>query len=167
MSAHRDRGAAYNGKMTAGAMTDIAILVVEDNPDHRELTVRALAEHCDPARIATACDGVEALDFLFGRAAHSARDTRNQPRLVILDMQLTRLHGLGVLKAMRADPLTQAVPVVMLSASTGKPQLDLCYEAGANSVVRKSHDYEELRRKMRQVYDFWLTVNEANRNSRA
>jgi CheY-like chemotaxis protein len=147
-------------------MTDIAILVVEDNPDHRELTVLALRECCDPARIATASDGVEALDFLFGRGVHDGRDTRKQPRLVILDMKMTRLHGLDVLKAMRADPLTQSVPVVMLSSSTEKPELDNCYEAGANSVVRKSLDYEELRRKMRQVYDFWVTVNEANRNSR-
>ena len=147
-------------------MTDISILVVEDNPDHRELTVLALREYCDPARIATAADGVDALDFLFGRGLHDGRDTRKQPRLVILDMKLTRLHGLDVLKAMRADPLTQSVPVVMLSSSTEKRELDNCYEAGANSVVRKSLDYEELRRKMRQVYDFWVTVNEANRNSR-
>ncbi len=147
-------------------MTDIAILVVEDNPDHRELTLLALRECCDPARIATAADGVDALDFLFGRGPHEGRDTRRQPRLVILDMKLTRLHGLDVLKAMRADPLTQAVPVVMLSSSTEKTELDSCYEAGANSVVRKSLNYDEMRRKMRQVYDFWVTVNEANRNSR-
>jgi CheY-like chemotaxis protein len=147
-------------------MTDISILVVEDNPDHRELTVLALREYCDPARIATASDGVEALDFLFGRGIHDGRDTRKQPRLVILDMKLTRVHGLDVLRAMRANPLTQSVPVVMLSSSTERPELDSCYEAGANSVVRKSLDYEELRRKMRQVYDFWVTVNEANRNSR-
>lgn len=147
-------------------MADIAILVVEDNPDHRELTVLALREYCDPARIATASDGAEALDYLFGRGAHDGRDTRKQPRLVILDMKLTRLHGLDVLKAMRANQSTQSVPVVMLSSSTEKHELDSCYEAGANSVVRKSLDYEELRRKMRQVHDFWVTVNEANRNSR-
>jgi CheY-like chemotaxis protein len=147
-------------------MSDISILVVEDNPDHRELTVLALRESCDPSRIATAEDGVQALDYLFGRGIHEGRDTRKQPRLVILDMKLTRVHGLDVLKAMRANPLTQSLPVVMLSSSTEKHELDSCYEAGANSVVRKSLDYEELHRKMKQVYDFWVTVNEANRNSR-
>jgi CheY-like chemotaxis protein len=145
---------------------DIAILVVEDNADHRELTLQALYEVCDPARIASAEDGVQALDYLFGRGAHAGRDPRQQPRLVILDMKLTRLHGLDVIKAMRADPLTQGVPVVMLSASSDKAELDSCYAAGANSVVRKTVDYDELRRKMKQVYEFWLTVNEANRNSR-
>lgn len=146
--------------------TDIAILVVEDNPDHRELTVIALRDCCDPARIGTAADGVEALDYLLGRGSHEGRDTRKQPRLVILDINLIRLHGLDVLKAMRSNAATQSVPVVMLSSSTEKRELDSCYEAGANSVVRKSVDYEELRRKMKQVYDFWMTVNEANRNSR-
>ena len=145
---------------------DLAILLVEDNPDHRELTLAALHEVCDPARIQCAPDGVEALDFLFGRGAHAGRDVRKQPRLVILDMMLTRLHGVEVLKAMREDPLTQSIPVVMLSGSSEKTELDRCYEAGANSVVRKSVDHDELRRKMKQVYDFWITVNEANRNSR-
>jgi CheY-like chemotaxis protein len=83
-----------------------------------------------------------------------------------LDMRLPKLDGVGVLKAMREDPLTQSVPVVMLSGSSEKAELDRCYEAGANSVVRKALDYDELRRKMRQVYEFWITVNEANRNSR-
>lgn len=148
------------------ATADIAILVVEDNPDHRELTMLALRECCDAARLQAVADGTEALDFLFGRGSFDGRDPRKQPRLVILDMKLTRVHGLEVLKAMRGDPLTQSVPVVMLSSSTERSELDSCYEAGANSVVRKSLDYEELRRKMRQVYEFWVTVNEANRASR-
>jgi CheY-like chemotaxis protein len=146
--------------------SEVAILVVEDNPDHRELTVRALAECCDADRILAVEDGTEALEYLFGEGAHAGRDARRQPRLVILDVRLTRLHGLDVLRAMRADARTQSVPVVMLSSSTEKKELDGCYEAGANSVVRKSVDYDELRRKMKQVHDFWITVNEANRASR-
>ena len=147
-------------------MTDVAVLVVDDNPDHLELTRLALCECCEPARIATAGDGAQALDYLHGRGAHEGRDTRKQPRLVILDVKLARMHGLDVLRAIRASPLTQALPVVMLSSSTERAELDSCYEAGANSVVRKSLDYEELRRKMRRVFEFWVTVNEANRNSR-
>lgn len=145
---------------------DVAILLVEDNPDHRELTLLALRECCDAARLAAVADGAEALDFLFGRGSFAGRDVRRQPRLVLLDMKLTRVHGLDVLKAMRSDPATQSVPVVMLSSSTEKTELDSCYEAGANSVIRKSPDYEELRRKMQRVYDFWVTVNEPNRASR-
>jgi CheY-like chemotaxis protein len=148
------------------AHAEIAILVVEDNPDHRELTLRALAECCDADKILAVEDGAEALEYLFGEGAHAGRDARRQPRLVILDMRLMRLHGLDVLRAMRADARTQSVPVVMLSSSTEKQELDSCYEAGANSVVRKSIDYDELRGKMKRVHDFWITVNEANRASR-
>ncbi len=144
-------------------MNDAAILVVDDNPDHLELTVMALSECCDPQQIVTATDGVEALDYLFGRGAHAGRDTARQPRAVILDMKLVRLHGLDVLKAIRADARTATLPVVMHSSSTEKGDIAACYAAGANSYVRKATDYDELRRKMRQVHDFWLTVNERYR----
>jgi CheY-like chemotaxis protein len=142
-----------------------AILVVDDNPDHLELTVMALSEHCDPQYIATATDGVEALDYLFGRGEHSDRDTRVQPQLVILDMKLVRMHGLEVLKAVRSDPRTSKLPVVMHSSSTEKTDIANCYANGANSYVRKATDYDELRRKMGQVHDFWLNVNERYRDS--
>ena len=147
-------------------MSDVSVLVVEDNPDHRELTRLALCECCDPSRVATAADGADPLDYLLARGVHGGRDIRKQPRLAVIDMDLSQMPGLELLKAIRANPVTQALPVVMVSASTQKADLDSCYEAGANSVVRKSLDYEELRRKMRRVYEFWVTVNEANRNSR-
>lgn len=141
-------------------MNDASILVVDDNPDHLELTVMALSECCDPQDIATASDGVEALDYLLGRGSHAGRDASRLPRMVILDMKLVRLHGLEVLKAIRADAHTATLPVVMHSSSTERGDIANCYAAGANSYVRKATDYDELRRKMRQVHDFWLTVNE-------
>jgi CheY-like chemotaxis protein len=141
-------------------MKNAAILVVDDNPDHLELTVMALTECCDPNTIVTATDGVEALDYLFGTGSYTGRDPTVQPRLVILDMKLVRLHGLDVLKAIRADPRTATIPVVMHSSSTEKGDIAACYANGANSYVRKATDYDELRRKMRQVHDFWMTVNE-------
>jgi CheY-like chemotaxis protein len=141
-------------------MKHAAILVVDDNPDHLELTVMALRECCDAEEIATASDGVEALDYLFGRGAHASRDTAEQPLLVILDMKLVRLHGLEVLKALREDPRTATIPVVMHSSSTEKSDIAACYQHGANSYVRKATDYDELRRKMHQLYEFWMLVNE-------
>jgi two-component system, response regulator len=144
-------------------MQDATILVVDDNPDHLELIVMALHECCDPDEIATASDGVEALDYLLGRGAHATASRPAQPRVVILDMKLVRMHGLDVLKALRADPITAALPVVMHSSSTEKSDIAACYEHGANSYVRKATDYDELRRKMRHVHDFWLQVNEVAR----
>src|SRR4051794_23378115 len=101
-------------------MDDPAILVVDDNPDHLELTLMALGECCDAGRIGTASDGVEALDFLFGRGIWQGRDTSRQPSVVILDMKLVRLHGLDVLKAIRRDQRTATLPVVMHSSSIEK-----------------------------------------------
>ena len=144
-------------------MNHAAILVVDDNPDHLELTLMALGECCDTSTIATATDGVEALDYLFGRGAHASRDTRRQPRLILLDMKLVRMHGLEVLKAVRQDPRTATIPVVMHSSSTEKSDIADCYANGANSYVRKATDFDELRRKLRQVHDFWMTVNERYR----
>lgn len=146
--------------------TDIAILLVEDNAGDRELTLAALRECCEPARLLAVGTGEEALDYLFARKAHAGRDARKQPRLVILDIELPGMSGLTVLRAIRDDPNTLGVPVVMLSGTSEKAELDRCCEAGANSVVRKAADYDELRRKMKQTYEFWITVNEANRNSR-
>ena len=140
-----------------------SILVIDDNPDHLELTLMALGECCDPREIATASDGADALDYLFGRGAHAARDTSEQPRLILLDMKLVRMHGIDVLKTLRSDPRTAAIPVVMHSSSTEKADIAACYASGANSYVRKATDFDELRRKMRQVHDFWLTVNERYR----
>lgn len=145
---------------------DVAVLLVEDDPDFRELVRGMLHECCDPARIVAVGDGADALDFMLARNAYAARDRRKQPRLLILDLQLVRVHGFEVLRAMRDDPLTQGVPVVVLSGTSEKAELDRCYQAGANSVVRKTQDPDELRRKVHQMFAFWITVNEANRNSR-
>lgn len=154
------------GSPTRVTLPDVSILVVEDDPDHRELMVMALSACCDPARIVTVADGEQALDFLFGRALHAGRDVRKQPRLVLLDLKLPSLQGLDVLKAMRADALTRLVPVVVISSCADKAQFELCYQAGANSVVRKTDDFDEMCRKMRRVHDFWVTVNESDRDSR-
>jgi two-component system response regulator len=152
--------------MTAAAGLDPLILVVDDNEDHRELIVAALAERTDRARIVTAPDGDAALDFLFAQGAQAGRDARRQPRLVLLDMKMGGMDGLAVLQAIRADARTAALPVVVLSSGASRDELDRCYAAGANSVVRKSIDFNDLKRKMEKVYEFWITVNEANRHSR-
>ncbi len=140
--------------------------MVDDNPDHLELIVMALHECCDPIDVATARDGVEALDYLLGSGSQGGSPAPPKlPRVVLLDMKLVGMHGLDVLKALRADPLTAALPVVMHSSSTEKRDIAACYEHGANSYVRKATDYDELRHNMRRVHDFWLRVNESARGT--
>ncbi|WP_332814922.1 response regulator [Ramlibacter sp.] len=139
-------------------MKDPTVLVVDDNPDHLELTVMALSECCD--RVGTASDGQDALDFLWARGRHAQRAGRPLPRLVILDMKLVPLPGLEVLRCIRAEPRTARLPVVMHSSSTEKVDIAACYASGANSYIGKATDYDELCRRMRQVYEFWVLVNE-------
>lgn len=142
-------------------MKQPAVLVVDDNTDHLELTVLALSEFCDAGEVLALTDAQEALDFLFAQGRHAGRASRQLPRLVILDMKLLPTSGLQVLRTLRADPRTVRLPVVMHSSSTEKGDIAACYAAGANSYIGKAGDYDELRRRMRQVYEFWVLVNEA------
>lgn len=141
-------------------MNDL-ILVVEDNPDHLELTVLTLEELGLRGQIAVARDGAQALDFLWGQGEHAGRDARRQPSFVLLDMKLPKLSGLDVLRSMRADPLTALVPVIILSSSSEQSDIQACYQSGANSFVRKPVDFAEFTEKLSRLQAFWLGVNES------
>lgn len=141
-------------------MKDQLILVVEDNPDHLELTVLTLREQGVNAEIAVARDGAQALDFLFGQGAHAGRDTQRQPAFVLLDLKLPKLSGLDVLRSVRANPLTSLVPVLMLTSSSEQSDILACYESGANSFIRKPVDFGEFTEKLNTLHSFWLGVNE-------
>lgn len=142
-------------------MPNPLILVVEDNPDHLELAVTTLEDLNPHVTIATARDGVEALDFLFGQGLHAGRDTQHQPAFMLLDIKLPRLSGLEVLRSLRNNSLTRVVPVVMLTSSTERSDMRACYEAGANSFVHKSVDFGRYVEKLDGLQSYWLQVNEA------
>lgn len=146
-------------------MKNKLILVVEDNPDHLELTVLTLGEYRADTEIAVAQDGAGALDFLFGTGAYSGRDTKKQPDLVLLDMRLPKLSGLDVLRSIRANPLTAAVPVVMLTSSSEASDIVASYEGGANGFVRKPVDFGAFSDKLNSLQSYWLDVNEAVRST--
>ena len=143
----------------------IDVLVIDDDPDYCELATLALAA-CGQRSVLCLHDGTDAIDYMHGKGKYSERDPRSQPRLLLLDLKLVKMHGLEVLRQLRALPLTRAVPVVVLSATDDQDALRECYDAGANSVVRKTSDPVELERKMRGIFQFWLNVNEQNRDSR-
>ena len=141
-------------------MSNKLILVVEDNPDHLELTVLTLKEHGVTAEIVVACDGAGALDFLFGRGEYAGRNTKHQPNLVLLDMRLPKLSGLDVLRSIRAEPLTAMVPVVMLTSSSEQSDMAASYQSGAYGFVRKPVDFGVFSEKLNHLQAFWLGVNE-------
>ena len=136
------------------------ILVVEDNPDHLELTVLTLEELGADAEIAVASDGAAALDFLFGQGQHAGRDTRIQPSFILLDMKLPKLSGLDVLRSVRSNPMTALIPVIMLTSSSEHSDMVACYQGGANSFVRKPVDFADFTEKLGRLQAYWLDVNE-------
>ena len=136
------------------------ILLVEDNPDDVELTLRAFKRSHLMNPIAVARDGVEALDFVFARNDHAHRASQPLPTLVILDLKLPRLDGLGVLKAIRADERTRFLPVVILTSSKEEQDLVSGYTLGANSYVRKPVDFAEFIEAAKVLGIYWLMINQ-------
>jgi two-component system response regulator len=137
------------------------ILLVEDNPDDVTLTLRAFKRSHVMNTIAVARDGIEALDFLFARGAYADRAGAPLPTLVILDLKLPKLDGLGVLKALRADKRTRLLPVVILTSSKEEQDLISGYSLGANSYVRKPVDFAEFVEAVKVLGIYWLMMNQS------
>ena len=135
------------------------ILLVEDNPDEAELTLRAFKRNNIANEIVVVRDGVEALDYLFAGGPHSAREPR-APSLVLLDLKLPRIDGLEVLKQIRANEATKLLPVVILTSSKEEQDLINGYSLGANSYVRKPVDFGHFVEAVRQLGLYWLVLNE-------
>ena len=140
---------------------DRVILLVEDNPDDEALTLRALKRNNTMNEGVVARDGVEALDYLLGTGAHEGRDTEVMPQVVLLDLKLPRVYGLGVLQRMRADDRTKLVPVVVLTSSKEQQDLLDSYSLGANSYIRKPVDFTQFMDSVKQLGLYWLVLNEA------
>lgn len=136
------------------------ILLVEDNQDDEALTLRAFARNGIRHHVHVARDGVEALDYLFGRGAHAGRDLAQQPAVTLLDLKLPRLSGLEVLRHVRADARTRNLPVVILTSSREDQDLVQGYGLGANSYIRKPVDFQQFVEAIRQIGAYWLILNE-------
>ncbi len=138
-----------------------AILLVEDNPDDVVLTLRAFERNHITNPVVHAADGVEALDYLFGRGRWEGRDPADLPQVVLLDLKLPRVDGLEVLRAVRADARTHFLPVVVLTSSGEERDLVDSYRLGANSYVRKPVDFREFVEAARELGLYWLVLNQA------
>jgi two-component system response regulator len=141
-------------------MDEMMILVVEDNPDDEEMTLRALHSAGIANDVHVVRDGVEALDFLSGRGTFANRDLRRMPAVVLLDLKLPKLDGVDVLNRMRKDPRTSSIPVVILTSSSEEEDMVRSYQSGANSYVRKPVVFSDFAKVVSQLGLYWLLLNE-------
>jgi two-component system, response regulator len=140
-------------------MAEKFILLVEDNPDDEELTLRALRKVAN--EIVVVRDGSEALEFVFGTGSFAGRDTERMPAVVLLDLKLPKLSGLDVLQRLRADPRSRLLPVVVLTSSSEDEDMLRSYRFGANSYVRKPVEFASFANAVTQLGVYWMLLNES------
>jgi len=135
------------------------ILLIEDNLDDVELTRIAFAEAGIAHRLMVVSDGVSALDYLFARGEHAGRDPLQLPAIVLLDLNLPKVDGREVLQAIRDNPATRTLPVVVLTTSAEPFDVEASYALGANSYIQKPVDFEQFVDAIKQVGLYWLVLN--------
>jgi CheY-like chemotaxis protein len=141
-------------------MDEKIILLVEDNPDDVALTTRAFKKNNISNKVIVAKDGVEALDYLFGKGMYAGRDVKDTPVIVLLDLKLPRIDGLEVLRSIRQNEFTKLLPVVILTSSAEEQDVINGYKLGVNSYIRKPVDYNQFSEAIKYLGLYWLVWNE-------
>jgi two-component system response regulator len=139
---------------------EINVLIVEDSASDAEMTIRALKKSNFANRLFHAHDGVEALDFLFAQGEYGGRNASNSIKVILLDLKMPRLNGKEVLAKIKADERTKRIPVVMLTSSREDPDIQACYNLGANGYVVKPVEFAAFQKTITQIGSYWLSVNE-------
>jgi two-component system, response regulator len=139
---------------------EVEILLVEDNPNDVELTLRALKKNNLANRVQVVGDGAEALDFVFARDKYSDRRVENSPRVILLDLKLPKVDGVEVLREIRSNPQTKQIPVVVLTSSSEERDIIETYKLGVNSYILKPVDFEKFIEVVKELGYYWLLLNQ-------
>lgn len=142
------------------ALSTAKILLVEDNAGEEELALFALKKAgVEQKDVVIVRDGQEAIDYLCGKGQYAGQQFDPEIRVVFLDLNLPKVHGLDVLKELRHNPDTQCLPVVILTSSDEERDVQESYRAGANSYIQKSFDINEFKDNISALRNYWLDIN--------
>ena len=140
----------------------VEILLVEDNITDAELTIRELKKHNMANNLIHLKDGEEALDFIFATGKYAnTREIQYTPKVVLLDIQMPKMNGIEVLEKIKTDPKTRSVPVVILTSSKENPDIQKCYDLGANSYIVKPVNFDGFAQAIKNLGFYWLLLNQA------
>lgn len=139
---------------------EIEILLVEDSELDAEITIRALRKNKITNQIIHLTDGVMALDFLFGNGDYRGRDISQKPRLIMLDLKMPKVDGIEVLSVLKAHPETRSIPVVVLTSSKEHPDVNKCYDLGANSYIVKPVGFQNFIDAIASSGMYWMLINQ-------
>ena len=141
------------------SLEDVEILLVEDNPNDVELTLRALQKRNLSNKVFVVKDGAEALDFIFASGAYSQRKVEKRPKVVLLDLKLPKVDGIEVLRRIKADSRTSPIPVVMLTSSQEERDVVNSYNLGVNSYIVKPVDFSNFVHAVSELGIYWGVLN--------
>jgi two-component system response regulator len=141
-------------------MQEIEILLVEDNESDAEMTIRALRKNHMASRLLHVKDGAEALDFIFAEGSYSGRQIGHTPRLILLDLKMPKVNGIEVLLKLKSDARTRQIPVVVFTSSMEDPDIQECYNLGANGYVVKPVEFDEFYKAVSDLGLYWIVVNQ-------
>jgi len=139
---------------------NIEILFVEDSTDDAILTIRALSKSGFTNKLLHVVNGAEALDFLYCRGTYSTRDSSQHPKLILLDLKMPKVSGMQVLEKVKSDPKLKTIPVVMLTSSKEGPDIEKCFELGANSYIVKPVDSDNFFQAIKEIGLYWMILSQ-------
>ncbi len=142
---------------------EVEILLVEDNPNDVELTLRALKKNNLTNKVHVVKDGAEALEYIFATGAYADRDINHNPKVILLDLKLPKVDGLEVLRQIKSNEKTKIIPVVVLTSSKEERDLVESYKLGANSYIAKPVDFESFVKAVSELGLYWLLLNQPPR----
>jgi len=140
--------------------TIIDVLLVEDNEDDAELTIRSLAKAGMANKLVHVKDGAEALDLLFSKGQYAGNTLAGMPKVILLDIKMPRVNGIEVLKQLKTNDITKNVPVVIMTSSREQQDLLNSYNFGVNSYVVKPVEFIDFAKAVTELGMYWLLVNE-------